>query len=71
MVSRALVIVLAFGAALVRASQGAVIETVGLTALGVGLVFLKVAERKPQARALAWVSFGVTLCAMAVVFFRM
>ncbi len=71
MVSRSLVILMAFGAALFRASQGAVIETVGLTALGVGLVFLKVAEQKPQVRPYAWVSFGITICAMAVVFFRM
>lgn len=71
MISRALVIVLAFGVALARASQGAVIETLGLTALGVGLVFLKLADSKPQLRLYAWASFGVTACAMAVVFLRM
>ena len=71
MVSRSLVILMAFGAALYRASQGAVIETIGLTALAAGLVLLKVAEKKPTARPIAWMSFGVTALSMAIVFFRM
>ena len=70
MISRTLVIVLAFVAALMRAAQGAWVETAGLTGLGAGLVFLRVAERKPAARTYAWICFAVTAASMIVVFMR-
>lgn len=67
MISRSLVIVLAFGAAAFRASQGAWLETTGLAALGVGLVILRLASRH---RLLAWAAFAVTAASMVLVFLR-
>jgi hypothetical protein len=70
MISRTLVILLAFGAALRRASQGAVVETIGLTALGSGLVLLRVSEKRPSFRIYAWTCFATTAISVAVVFSR-
>ena len=70
MISRTLVIVLAFGVAVVRASQGAWVETMGLTALGAGLVLLHVARTRPAAKTLAWMCFALTAASMIVVFVR-
>ena len=63
MISRYLVITLAFGAAAYRVTQGAWVEATGLGALALGLVLLKLAEARPVLKPLAWMSFGMTVCA--------
>ena len=70
MISRSLVIVLAFLAAGMRASQGAWTETTGLAALGTGLVLLRVAETRPAFRTYAFTCFAVTAVAMVMVVAR-
>ena len=70
MISRYLVITLAFGAAAYRGTQGAWLEATGLAALGIGLVLLRLAPGRPVLKPLAWASFGVTACAMAIVLLR-
>ena len=67
MISRVLIIVLAFGAALYRAGQGAWVESGGLFALGFGLLILRVA---PKLTWLAVASFVLTAASMLVVFLR-
>lgn len=69
-ISRYFVILLAFVVCGVRASQGAWVETAGLFGLGGGLAMLKIAERRPAVRPLAWVGFAMTVVAMVVVFLR-
>jgi len=68
--SRYLVIVLAFGVALFRASQGAWIEAAGLFGLGGGLVILKLAERRPGIKRLAYLGFALTAVAVVTVIMR-
>ena len=70
MISRTLVIVLAFGAAIMRASQGAVVETIGLTALGSGLVLLRLSAKRPALQTWAWVCFAATAATVVIVFYR-
>lgn len=70
MISRPLVIALAFIAAGIRASQGAWPETIGLTALGAGLVILRVAERRPALRQYAWLCFFLTAAVIVLVLLR-
>ena len=70
MISRSLVILLAFIAAGIRASQGAWIETSGLAALGAGLVLLRVAKTRPAAKTFAFTCFAITAGAMVMVFTR-
>ena len=70
MISRTLVILLAFGAALMRAAQGAVVETIGLTALGAGLVLLRVSAKRPTFKTYAWACFAATAISVAIVFSR-
>jgi hypothetical protein len=65
-ISRYLVIALAFIAAAFRASQGAWVETTGLVGLGVGLVVLKLAATKPALRPIAYLAFLVTALAVGV-----
>ena len=60
MISRHLVIALAFGVAAFRLSQGAWTEAAGLLGLGGGLVCLKLGERRPGLRRFAWVGFAAT-----------
>jgi hypothetical protein len=69
-ISRVLVILLAFIAAGFQAGQGGYIQAVGLFGLGTGLIILKFAATRPTLRPLAWASFAVTIIAMAIVFFR-
>ena len=59
MISRYLVIALAFIAAGFRASQGAWLEATGLAGLGAGLTVLKLAERRPALKPLAYLGFLV------------
>ena len=70
MISRPLVIILAFVAATFRASQGAWQETVGLVALGSGLVFLKIAETRPALKQYAYLCFLLTGASVVLVLFR-
>ena len=64
MISRYLVIALAFGVAAYRMYEGAWIEAAGLLGLGGGLVCLKLAERHPAYRRFAWIGFAVTALAI-------
>ena len=70
MISRPLVIILAFVAATIRASQGAWQETVGLAALGSGLAILKIAETRPALRQYAYLCFLLTAASVVMVLFR-
>jgi hypothetical protein len=56
--SRYLVIALALGAAVFRASQGAWIESIGLFGLGGGLVALKLSATRPRLRPFAYAGFS-------------
>lgn len=67
MISRTLVIVLAFGAAAYRAAGGAWIEATGLAALGLGLLILRV---WPKYRAVAWAAFVATAASILLVLLR-
>lgn len=67
MISRLLVIALAFGAAAFRASQGAWVEAGGLAALGAGLLILRV---WPAQKRVAWGAFALTGLSMLVVLLR-
>ena len=70
MISRPLVIILAFVAAGIRASQGAWPETFGLAALGTGLVILRAAETRPALRQYAWLCFLITAIVIVLVLLR-
>ena len=71
MISRYLVIALAFIAAGFRGSQGAWVEAVGLAGLGAGLTMLKLAARRPALKLVAYLCFLVTALSMAIVLIRM
>ncbi len=70
MVSRYLVIALAFGVALYRAWQGAWVESGGLFALGGGLVVLRLSATRPVIKPVAYACFVGTALAIGVVLFR-
>ena len=70
MISRPLVIGLAFIAAFMRGAQGAYTETVGLAALGTGLLILKIAETRPALRQFAYLCFLFTGASIVMVLFR-
>jgi hypothetical protein len=67
LISRPLVIVLAFGAAAFQISRGAWIEAVGLLGLGAGLLSLRLL---PGRKWLAWAAFSVTALAILAVLVR-
>jgi hypothetical protein len=69
-ISRTLVIVLAFGAALYRAVQGAWVEAAGMASLGAGLVVFGASARRPGLRPLAWMAFLLTAASILVVLLR-
>jgi len=69
-VSRTLVIALALGAAIYRATHAAWIEAIGLAALGGGLMLLTVSARRPALRILAWFAFLLTAASVIVVLLR-
>jgi hypothetical protein len=71
MISRYLVIILAFGVAIYRMTQGAVVEATGLIGLGAGLLCLRLPNRTRGLRLMAWVCFAVTAWACLVVARRM
>jgi hypothetical protein len=65
-ISRYLVIVLAFMAGAVRASQGAWVEAAGLFGLGAGLTLLKIAASRPGLKPVAYLAFLVTAAAIGI-----
>jgi hypothetical protein len=69
-ISRYLVIVLAFAAAALQASRGAWMEAAGLLGLAGGLLLLRLAPAHPPLRRLAYLAFALTAIAMIVVFAR-
>lgn len=70
MASRIFVIVLALAVAAYRFVTGAHLEAVGLLGLGVGLIFLKVGETRPEVRRYAYLCFLVTAIVIGMVLFR-
>jgi hypothetical protein len=66
-ITRYLLIVLAFGLGLFRAAQGAWLAAAGLFAMAAGLVVLKLAERRPALRPIAYVCFLATAVTIAVI----
>jgi hypothetical protein len=69
-ISRYLVILLAAGAAVMRATQGAWVEAAGLASLTAGLVLLRLAGTRPALKPLAYLAFLVTALAIAVMLIR-
>jgi hypothetical protein len=69
-ISRYLVIALAFGASIYRYSQGAWVEGTGLACLAAGLLILRLATTRPEIRPLAYFAFVVTAIAIGVVLYR-
>jgi hypothetical protein len=67
-ISRYLVIALAFIAGAMRVSQGAWIEAAGLFGLGTGLAILKLA--RPSLRPAAYVAFLMTAVSIVIVLLR-
>jgi hypothetical protein len=53
-----------------RAVQGAWPETLGLAALGSGLVILRLAETRPALRQYAWLCFLITAAVIVLVLLR-
>ena len=70
MVSRYFVIGLAFVGAALRASQGAWLESAGLSSLGVGLVVLRLSAARPALKPVAYVAFGITLATFTLALSR-
>jgi len=69
-ISRTLVIALALGAAIYRATQAAWIEAIGLAGLGGGLILLALSAKRPAFRRLAWLAFLLTAASVIVVLLR-
>jgi len=69
-ISRIIVIVLAFAAAVYRASEGAFVEAVGLAALGTGLWLLRNAGARGGYRRAAYGCFALTAASILVVIVR-
>ena len=70
MISRYLVIALAFAVAVMQFQRGAWTEGLGLFALGFGLVALKLAATRAAWKRIAWISFGATGLSILVVLLR-
>ncbi len=70
MISRVIVIALAFVVAAVRFSQGAWVEGSGLVGLGAGLIIWHLSERRRALRPLAWVGFAATAVAVVTTILR-
>ncbi len=67
MITRYLLIALTFGLAVYRGAQGAWLASGGLFAMAAGLVVLKIAERRPALRPIAYVCFAGTAVAIGVI----
>jgi hypothetical protein len=59
-ISRYLLITLAFALGIYRATQGAWLASAGLFAMAAGLVVLKLAERRRALKPLAYICFAAT-----------
>ena len=70
MVTRTVVIILAFAAAAYRASQGAFVEAAGLAGLGSGLLLLRIAAGRIAYRNAAIGCFAVTAASILAVIIR-
>ena len=70
MISRVIVIILAFGASIYRASEGALVEAGGLAALGAGLWLLRIAGTRASHRNAAYACFGLTALSILIVIVR-
>ena len=70
MISRYLVIALAFIAGAMRVYQGAWVEAAGLFGLGAGLAILKLAGSRPALKPAAYFFLLVTALSIAVVLIR-
>ena len=70
MISRYIVILLAAGAAVMRAAQGAWVEAAGLASLTAGLVLLRFATARPALKRIAYLAFLVTALAIVVMLIR-
>ena len=70
MVTRVIVIILAFAAAAYRVSQGAFVEAAGLVGLGGGLLLLRVASGRTSYRNAAIGCFVITALSILVVIVR-
>jgi hypothetical protein len=66
-VSRYILIFLALGVGVYRAVQGAWLAAGGLLALAAGLIVLKIAERRPAIRPVAYVCFLATAATIVVI----
>ncbi len=71
MFSRYIVIALALGLSVYRATQGAWIESAGLFGLGAGLVMLKLSASRPALRPFAYLGFVITAVAVAASLYRL
>jgi len=69
-ISRYIVIALAFGVAIFQASRGNWIESIGLLALAAGLGFLRFAPKETRYRRAAYACFVVTAVAVGFVLVR-
>ncbi len=67
MISRYLVIAMAFGVALYQTSRGAWVEAAGLFALGVGLALLRFGGGRPILKRSAYVCFAITAAAVIAI----
>jgi hypothetical protein len=63
-ISRFILTILVFGIGLMRAAQGAWLAAAGLFAMGIGLLILKAAERRPAIKPFAYVCFAGTAAAI-------
>lgn len=70
MFSRYLVIALAFIVAGVKASQGAMVEALGLAGLGAGLAVLRLGAGRPGMKLAAGLCFTATALAITIVLIR-
>lgn len=72
MISRYFVIALAIVAAVLRARDRAWVETIGLSALAIGLICLRLAHtrQQPMLKRIAWACIALTLISMGIVFQR-
>lgn len=70
MISRTLIIILALGAAVYRATTGALLEASGLLAMAAGLVCLQMAAKRPALKSAAIVCFTITAGVIGYVLYR-
>jgi hypothetical protein len=70
LVSRYLVIALAFIAGAMRISQGGWVEAAGLFGLGAGLAMLKLAAWRPALKPAAYVFLAITFLCIVIVLIR-